>query len=102
MNTGEHRWRVPVGRGELFPAVGQLGVERLGFPGRSWALVTKTVMIVVQMGYYSAPRIAQEAAGASVILPTSTRICGCTTKRPAQCLRKSRCRQTRLAPRSPT
>ena len=26
-------------------------------PTRSWALVTKTVMIVVQMGYYSAPRL---------------------------------------------
>jgi quinoprotein glucose dehydrogenase len=56
MNTGEHRWRVPVGRGELLAPVRQLGldVERLGFAGRSWALVTRTVMIVVQMGYYSA------------------------------------------------
>ena len=60
MNTGEQRWRIPVGRGELLPAIRQLGIrERLGFPGRSWALVTKTVMIVVQMGYYGAPRIAQ-------------------------------------------
>jgi quinoprotein glucose dehydrogenase len=58
MNTGEHRWRIPVGRGELFPAIRQLGIgERLGFPGRSWALVTKTVMIVVQMGYYGSPRL---------------------------------------------
>ena len=55
MNTGEHRWRVPVGRGELLAPVQQLGIrERLGFAGRSWALVTKTVMIVVQMGYYNA------------------------------------------------
>jgi quinoprotein glucose dehydrogenase len=53
-------WRIPVGRGELFPAIKQFGVrDRLGFPGRSWALVTKTVMIVVQMGYYGSPRIAQ-------------------------------------------
>jgi quinoprotein glucose dehydrogenase len=60
INTGEHSWRIPIGRGELFPAIKQFGVqERLGFPGRSWALVTKTVMIVVQMGYYGAPRIAQ-------------------------------------------
>ena len=29
--------------------------ERLGLPFRSWALVTKTVMIVVQMGYYDPP-----------------------------------------------
>ena len=60
MNTGEHRWRIPVGRGEHFPTIRQLGIrEQLGFPARSWALVTKTVMIVVQMGYYGAPRIAQ-------------------------------------------
>jgi quinoprotein glucose dehydrogenase len=59
MNTGEHRWRIPVGRGELLPAIQRLGVrERLGFLARSWALVTKTVLIVVQMGYYGAPRLA--------------------------------------------
>jgi quinoprotein glucose dehydrogenase len=58
MNSGEHRWRIPVGRGEVIPAIQQLGVrERLGFPTRSWALVTKTVMIVVQSGYFSAPRL---------------------------------------------
>ena len=58
MNTGEHRWRIPVGRGEAIPAIRQLGIrERLGFAARSWALVTKTVMIVVQMGYYGAPRL---------------------------------------------
>ena len=57
MNTGEHRWRIPVGRSEAIPAIQQLGIrERLGLPTRSWALVTKTVMIVVQMGYFSAPR----------------------------------------------
>ena len=58
MNSGEHRLRIPVGRGELFPAIRSLGIqERLGFPGRSWTLVTKTVLIVVQMGYYGTPRI---------------------------------------------
>jgi quinoprotein glucose dehydrogenase len=59
MNSGEHRWRIPVGRGELIPAIQQLGIhERLGFPTRSWALITKTVMIVVQSGYFGAPRLA--------------------------------------------
>jgi glucose dehydrogenase len=58
MNTGEHRWRIPVGRAELIPTFRQLGVrERLGFPGRSWALVTGTVMIVVQSGYFGPPRL---------------------------------------------
>jgi quinoprotein glucose dehydrogenase len=60
MNSGEHRWRIPVGRGWEYPAFQRLNIrERLGLPLRSWALVTKTVMIVVQMGYYGAPRIAQ-------------------------------------------
>ena len=31
--------------------------ERLGWPARSWALVTKTVVVVVQMGF-GVPRIA--------------------------------------------
>ena len=58
MNTGEHRWRIPVGRSAAFPAIAQLGIrEPLGLPLRSWALVTKTVMVVVQMGYYGAPRL---------------------------------------------
>jgi quinoprotein glucose dehydrogenase len=56
MNTGEHRWRIPVGRSEAMGAIQKLGIhERLGLPFRSWALITKTVMIVVQMGYYDTP-----------------------------------------------
>ena len=52
MNTGEHRWRIPVGRSVALPAIQKLGIsEQLGLPSRSWSLVTKTVMIVVQMGY---------------------------------------------------
>ena len=58
MNSGEHRWRIPVGRAELFPSIQQLGIrERLGFPSRSFALITKTVMIVVQSGYFGSPRL---------------------------------------------
>ena len=76
MNTGEHRWRIPVGRGEHFPTIQQLGIrERLGFPARSWALVTKTVMIVVQMGYYRRPADrAGDRPARSAIFSTSTRI----------------------------
>ncbi|MBR1267346.1 PQQ-binding-like beta-propeller repeat protein [Bradyrhizobium sp. AUGA SZCCT0222] len=58
MNSGEHRWRIPIGRAELIPTIQALGIrERLGFPTRSWALITKTVMIVVQSGYFGAPRL---------------------------------------------
>lgn len=58
LNSGEHRWRIPVGRGELIPTISQFGIrERLGFPTRSWALITRTVMIVVQSGYFGAPRV---------------------------------------------
>ena len=61
MNSGEHRWRIPIGRSEFMPAVQRLGIrEPLGLPGRSWALVTKTVLIVVQFGYYGAPRFVPE------------------------------------------
>jgi len=61
MNSGEHRWRIPVGCSEAMGAIQKLGVhERLGLPFRSWALITKTVMIVVQMGYYDAPHFVAE------------------------------------------
>jgi quinoprotein glucose dehydrogenase len=53
MNTGDHRWRIPVGRSIAMGAIQRLGIrEPLGLPFRSWALLTKTVMIVVQMGYH--------------------------------------------------
>jgi quinoprotein glucose dehydrogenase len=58
MNSGEHRFRLPVGHGEIIPSLRALGVSaQLGFPTRSWALLTKNVMIVVQSGYYSTPRL---------------------------------------------
>jgi len=53
MNSGEHRWRIPIGRSVAMASISRLGIrEQLGLPFRSWALLTKTVMIVVQMGYY--------------------------------------------------
>ena len=55
MNTGEHRWRIPVGHLERLLPTAQ-GGEPLGYPSRIWALVTKTVMIVVQMGPYGPQR----------------------------------------------
>jgi quinoprotein glucose dehydrogenase len=56
MNSGEHRWRIPVGRSIAMGSVLKLGIrEPLGLPSRSWALVTKTVLIVVQMGYFGPP-----------------------------------------------
>ncbi len=58
MNSGEHRFRLPIGHGEINPTLRALGVTgQLGFPTRSWALLTKNVMIVVQSGYFSAPRL---------------------------------------------
>src|SRR6202035_2036912 len=50
MNSGEHRWRIPVGRSTAMGAIRKLDIhEQLGLPFRSWALLTKTVMVVVQM-----------------------------------------------------
>jgi quinoprotein glucose dehydrogenase len=61
MNTGEHRWRIPIGNSNSMAPIRNLGIqERLGLPGRSWALVTKTVLIVVQMGYFGPRRFAPE------------------------------------------
>jgi len=58
MSSGDHRWRSPVGSGQ-FPAVRNLGIsERLGWPGRSFVLVTKTVLLVVQSGFQSNRRAA--------------------------------------------
>ena len=58
MSTGDHRWRSPVGSGHS-PAVQALGIsERLGWPFRSFALVTKTVVLVAQAGFQSNRRPA--------------------------------------------
>jgi quinoprotein glucose dehydrogenase len=58
MSTGEHRWRVPVGSGN-HPAIRHLNIsERLGWPTRSFVLVTKSVLLVVQSGYQSNRRPA--------------------------------------------
>jgi quinoprotein glucose dehydrogenase len=56
MASGDHRWRSPVGSGDI-PAVRSLGIaERLGWPFRSFALATKTVVLVVQAGFHSNQR----------------------------------------------
>jgi glucose dehydrogenase len=56
MNKGEHLWRIPVGRSEAMDEIRKLAIPQpLGLPFRSWVLVTKTVMVVVQMGYYDPP-----------------------------------------------
>jgi quinoprotein glucose dehydrogenase len=57
MNSGEHRWRIPVGRSIAMPSVLRVTSSGdFGLPSRSWALITRTVMIVVQMGFLSKPR----------------------------------------------
>ncbi len=53
MNTGEHRWRVPLGRGPVdAAALRPLNIrERLGNPyTKAWAVVTKSLLFVVQSG----------------------------------------------------
>ena len=61
MNSGEHRWRIPIGRSSAMGAVRRLNLSGdYGVLARSWALVTKSVMIVVQMGYLSPPHFVPE------------------------------------------
>ena len=66
MSSGDHRWRAPVGTGN-FAAVRNLNIqERLGWPGRSFVLVTKSVLLVVQSGYQSNQRPAPFTPGRKV------------------------------------
>ena len=58
MTTGDHRWRAAVGSG-AFPALDRLGIStRLGWPSRSFALVTKSLLLVAQMGAHQPPQPA--------------------------------------------
>ena len=55
MNSGEHRWRIAVGTGPVkHPELAALDIkEPLGTPyARSWALVTKSLLFVVQAGAF--------------------------------------------------
>lgn len=57
MNSGEQRWRIPVGRSAAMPSVQKVNPSgNYGLMTRSWAMITKTVMVVVQMGYLGPPR----------------------------------------------
>ncbi|WP_296386572.1 pyrroloquinoline quinone-dependent dehydrogenase [Reyranella sp.] len=59
MNAGEHRWRVPLGRGPVDdPALRAAGVRGpLGNPyTRGWALVTRSLLFAVQSGRFVNPR----------------------------------------------
>jgi len=53
MSRGEHRWRAPVGTGPRnHPALALANVpERLGWPTRSFALATKSLLFVANLGY---------------------------------------------------
>ncbi|MGH8674281.1 MAG: PQQ-binding-like beta-propeller repeat protein, partial [Burkholderiales bacterium] len=52
MGSGEHRWRAPVGTGDReHRAIRHLDIkDRLGWPTRSFVLVTKSLLLVVQHG----------------------------------------------------
>jgi len=53
LNSGEHRWRTPLGRGPLrHPALGGVALpERLGAPNvRGWTLVTRRLLFAVKSG----------------------------------------------------
>jgi quinoprotein glucose dehydrogenase len=66
MARGEHRWRIPVGTGRRLPGEPPGPEPRRGWPHRSFALVTKTLLLVVQSGPAIAQRRAQHSPGRSV------------------------------------
>jgi len=53
MSRGEHRWRAPVGSGPRnHPALALLNLtEPLGWPTRSFALATRSLLLVAHLGY---------------------------------------------------
>ncbi len=66
MSSGEHRWRVAVGSGR-HRAIRHLALaDQLGWPTRSFVLVTKTLLLVVQQGYPTRERPAPFALGRTV------------------------------------
>jgi quinoprotein glucose dehydrogenase len=58
MTTGDHRWRAAVGNpSRTNPVLASLEVkERLGWPLRSFALATKSLLVVMQTGYHGNAR----------------------------------------------
>lgn len=60
LNTGEHRWKVPMGHLD-HPRLRGLGTGPLGRPTRGHALLTKTLLVVGQEG------TTQRAEGASAV-----------------------------------
>lgn len=66
MNTGEHRWRVPLGIGPIdHPVVKSAGIkERLGNPyTKGWALVTRSLLFAVQSGVLVMPATSSAGFG---------------------------------------
>jgi len=58
MNTGEHRWRVPLGMGPVNHPIAASArpKERLGNPyTRGWALVTRSLLFAIQSGNWVDP-----------------------------------------------
>jgi len=58
MTTGEHRWRAAVGSG-AFRALDGLGISGpLGWPSRSFPLVTRSLLLVGQAGFHTSAQPA--------------------------------------------
>lgn len=60
LRTGEHRWMSPVGEGPRHhPLLAELGLPQLGWPRRSFPLLTKSLLYVAQEGTRSSQRTPQ-------------------------------------------
>ncbi|MGV2872205.1 outer membrane protein assembly factor BamB family protein [Colwellia sp. E150_009] len=54
MNTGEHLWRIPAGKGPVDnPEIKHLNLDRVGVPRQSHFTLTKNVLFVAPEGTYS-------------------------------------------------
>jgi glucose dehydrogenase len=89
LNTGEHRWMVPMGDLD-HPRLKPLGLAPVGRPTRGHALLTKTLLIVGQRG----PLSAQKAAPRFPPSESMTRPCARTTRARGRLSGRWRCRVT--------
>ena len=99
MNSGEHRWRIPVGRDDI-PIRNSASASELGYPARSLGTGHQDRLDRGSDGRVTARRTTTPRSSArSPISATSIRICGFTTRPAATCWRRSRCRPMRRARR---
>jgi quinoprotein glucose dehydrogenase len=67
LNTGDHRWTVPLGEGPRnHPVLAPLGLPRLGWDRRGFPFVTRTLLFAAQQGPLTGVRPARDRPWARI------------------------------------